>query len=140
MRALSGYVFLFGLLALVLVALGYVVLSGCGCCDRNPSRQISGKASRPSLCTMAARPLQFDEPVRIRRVQPGKLDCELEVWQVVECENFVRIEIKIGIDSIADVSHLSWGGEAASGEIFADEGEILKRDRPKRRASPPLSK
>ncbi len=28
MRALSGYVFLFGLLALVLVALGYVVLSG----------------------------------------------------------------------------------------------------------------
>jgi hypothetical protein len=28
MRALSGYVFLFGLLAMVLVALGYVVLSG----------------------------------------------------------------------------------------------------------------
>jgi hypothetical protein len=28
MRTLSGYVFLFGLLALVLVALGYVVLSG----------------------------------------------------------------------------------------------------------------
>jgi hypothetical protein len=28
MRALSGYVFLFGLLAMVLMALGYVVLSG----------------------------------------------------------------------------------------------------------------
>ena len=26
---------------------------------------------------MAARPLQFDEPVRIRRVQPGERDCKL---------------------------------------------------------------
>src|SRR5262245_14679911 len=71
--------------------------------------------------------LQINEPGRIRRVLTGEPDCELVVrLDAVDSgdgERFVGVEDKIGIRAITDVSRLSGGSEAASGVIFADEGE-----------------